>query len=385
MTKLRICHLITELKPAGAERMVYELATRTDRDRFDVSVIALRGGSVADQLEKAGIPVDIVGLRCKYDVLRLRRVVKALRKYQPDILHTHLFHADVVGRFGAWYNEIPHLVHTVHVAEGRFRPWQFSFARFLSQGCERMICVSPSVRDFHMRRCGLPERAYQVIYNGIDPEKFSHDPASRSRLRAEWQLGEDAPIVGFVGRLDHQKGVDLLLSAMSHLAARGEGVNFVVAGEGPQQEIVENFARHGEGGSFCKYLGFVEDIRAIYSAVDIVVMPSRWEGFGLVAGEAMAAGLPVVATDAPGLRDVVVHDETGLVVEGTDPFALAESVQMLVDDPQLRETLGKAGRKRVMEEFSIDAMVKNHEDLYCEIAQDILHPAPKPAWAGWEE
>jgi len=385
MQKIRVCELITELRLAGAERCVYQLATRLDADRFEVRVVALRGGSVAEMLADAGVAVTVLNMRCKWDLGRLYKLTGVLRRAEPDLVHTHLFHADLAGRVAARLAAVPHLLHTVHTAEGRFRPWQYASARLLGDYCDGIVCVSPSVRDYHCARSGLPRSQYTVIPNGIDAAAFVRDEQSRSRLRREWGLGDDQPVVVFVGRLDQAKGIETLLSAMSHLAARGQALDLVIAGDGPKRHIIENFIRHGEGGRRCRLLGFVQDVQAVLSAADIFVMPSRWEGFGLAAVEAMAASLPVVATRVPGLRDVIKDGESGLMIDCGDVFGLAERIERLAHDPPLRQRLGQRGRQCVVRKYSVADMIAAHEDLYARIAADVPTRRDRRIDAGWDE
>jgi glycosyltransferase involved in cell wall biosynthesis len=293
-----------------------------------------------------------------------------LRQQRIDLLHTHLFHADLVGRPAAALAGVPHLVHTVHTAEGRFRPWQFAYARFLADSCDRVVSVSPSARDFHARRSGLPLRRYEVIPNGLDAQAFARDEASRRRLRCQWGLGEDQVLLAFLGRLDREKGLDVLLSAMSHLAARGRPVEAIIAGEGPARQMIENFIAHGEGGRCCRYLGFVPDVRAVLSAADIFVMPSRWEGFGLAAAEAMAASLPVIASDIPPLRGLLDGGTAGVLVEPEGSVALGEAILRLAEDAPLRAALGSAGRRRVVEAYPIEQNIAAHERLYSQVTRE---------------
>ena len=367
MSRIRVCQLITELAPAGAERCVYELSRRLDKGRFDVQVVALRGGQVADWLTEAGVKVTVLGVRGKWDIGKLAPLTGLLRRERIELLHTHLFHADLAGRLAGSLAAVQHLVHTIHIAEGRFRPWQFAFARLLSERCERLICVSPSARDWHARHSGLPLGRYTVIPNGIDVQAFSRDDQSRRRLRAEWGLNDDEVLIVFVGRLDHQKGIDTLLGAMSHLSARGNPKSLVIAGDGPERPMVETFVSHGEGGRHCRWLGFRRDVREVLSAGDIFAMPSRWEGWPLAIGEAMAAGLPVAATQARGITDVVTDGETGLLVEREDVVGFAEALNRLAGDANLRERLGAAGKQHITRTYSIDENIAAHQRLYADV------------------
>lgn len=376
MKRLRILQLITELAPAGAERCVYELACRLDRDQFDVRVAALRGGAVADWLAEAGVAVTVLGVRGKWDVGKLGRLVRMLRRERIDILHTHLFHADLAGRLAAWLAGRVRVVHTVHIAETRFRPWQFAFYRLTAGLCDRLIAVSGSAGDYHASRCGLPPSRYTVIPNGIDIAAYSRCAQARAALRAEWGVGPDEVLAAFVGRLDYQKGLDTLLAAMSSLHSQGRAPKLVIAGQGPQQGMLEKFLAAEPAGRRIRLLGFTNDVRGVLSAADLLAMPSRWEGFGLAAAEAMAASLPVVATNAAGLRDVVVPGRTALVVDKDDPKALAGAIEQLSADAALRKRLGQAGRRRAVERFDINTTIAAHEALYRQIAGQISQPRP---------
>jgi len=364
VARLKILHLITELAPAGAERCVYELATRLDRGSFDVSVAALRGGAFAERLSAAGIDVTTLDVRGKWDVGKLFRLVELLRARRPDVLHTHLFHADLAGRIAAWRAGVEHIVHTVHIAEARFRPWQFAFQRLTCGMCDAIVAVSPSARDHHARKSGIPADRYVVIPNGIDVDAYTRDDSARRRLRQQWGVAADEFLLAFVGRADHQKGVDTLLEAVRILASRGETVKLVIAGAGPQQEMIRRFVSQDPAGKSVIYLGFSDRVGEILSAADALAMPSRWEGFGLAAAEAMAASLPVIAANVPGLRDVVVADQTALVIPPDDPQELASCIERLAGDRELACRLGQAGRRRVGEHFDIASTVAAHEALY---------------------
>jgi glycosyltransferase involved in cell wall biosynthesis len=373
MAPLRICQLITELRPAGAERCVYELARRLDRDRFEVRVIALRGGAMADDLRAAGVETAVLNVRGKWDVLKVSRLAGLLRRWEIDLLHTHLFHADLAGRPAAAIAQVPHLIHTVHVAEKRWRPWQFAWAGLTAARCDRIVAVSRDVAEHHARLSGLSADRYEVISNGIDVAAYARDGAARKRLRQEWGVPDDGVLVAFVGRLDRQKGPDVLLRAWSHVHASNRApqpaLRLVLAGEGPQRSEIESQIAQLRIQDGVRMLGFVRDVRAVLSAADLFVMPSRWEGFGLAAAEAMAAGLPVIATPVAGLREVVADGESGLLVDAEDAEALARSIEVLAYDPGRRGAMGRCGAQRAAEMFGIERNVAAHQRLYLEVAR----------------
>jgi glycosyltransferase involved in cell wall biosynthesis len=368
MRPLRVCQLITTLGIGGAERGLYDLVTRMDRQRFEVEVFAFRDGPVSARLAAAGIPATVLHLRGKWDFMKLPRLIKLLRDGHFDLLHTHLFHADLAGRPAARAAGVPHLVHTVWTAEGRFRPWQFAYARLLKQSCNRIICVSQSVRDHHAGKSKLPDDAYIVIPWGVDVEKFRRDEASRQRLRSAWQLADDDVLLAFVGRLEFYKGVETLLAALGQLASGGRGVRAVIAGDGPRRQVVEEFIARGPGGGLVRMLGMVSDVPSVLSAADIYVMPSLWEGWPLALGEAMSASLPAIGANVPGIRDLIVPEQTGLLVERQNADALASAIALLVADGPMRARLGEAGRRRIVDQFTIEQTVAAHERLYDDVA-----------------
>ena len=237
MARIRICQLITTLEPGGAESCVFELATRLDRDRFDVQVVGLRGGALVDKLRAAGVTVQTLGIRRKWSVgnpVKLRRLTALLKRERIDLLHTHMFHADLAGRLAARRAGLRRVVHTVHVAEKRFRPWHFSFARWGRRHCDRIVCVSKSVHQWHAAKSRLPADVYEVIPNGIDVAAFARDDSARQTLRKQWGAGPDDVVAAFVGRLDKQKGVDTLLDAAARLAGNtqdGRACNSVARGK----------------------------------------------------------------------------------------------------------------------------------------------------------
>ena len=363
MPPTRVCQLITELGPGGAERSVYELSRRLGGRRFAVQVAALRGGVFADRLTEAGVKVTVLGVRGKWDLPKLAGLAGMLRRERIDILHTHLFHADLAGRAASYFAGTPHLVHTVRTAEARFRPWQFAFARLLARRCERIVCVSPSVRSHHARKSGLPASRYTVIPNGVDVSSFGRDQEARDRLRQQWGIEPGRVLGAYVGRLSHEKGIDTLLAAMRTLAASGKAADLVIAGDGPLGATVRQFVSSGQGERRVRWLGFVPDVRGVLSAADFLVMPSRWEGCPVALVEAMAAGLPAVASRVAGVVDLAVEGRTALLVPPEDPTALGEAMRRLIDDAGLRARLGAAASQRAGE-FSIEATVAAHEHLY---------------------
>lgn len=361
MQPIRVCQLITELGNGGAERCLFELARRLDRRRFDVRVAALQGGPYAELLEKEGVKVTVLGVRGAWDIGKLRTMARLLRDERIDLLHSHLFHSDLVGRPAAMLAGTPHYVHTLHSAQSFFGWRHYAFARLLAGRCEKLICVSQSVRDFHSRKTGLPLERYHVIHNGIDTAFFECSTESRNILRTQWGVTNGDAVVAFVGRLIEEKGVDVLLEAIRLL--KGKSIQFVIAGEGPLRGRIEEFLKT-PAGSRGRMMGQTGDVRGVLSAADIFVMPSRCEGFGLAAAEAMAAGLPVIASRIPSLQEIINDDNCGLLIDPENADQFAEKIDALARDESLRQRLGQAAREKIVSRYSIAENIKAHEELY---------------------
>lgn len=366
MRTLRIGLVCTDLHPAGTERCVYQLARGLHGQGFEVCVLALRGGAVEGWLKREGIDVTVLGVRSKSDVFRIRRAVRWLRAFRPDLLHTHLFHADLVTRLAVMVTRPVPLVHTVHAVETRWRPWQFTFQRFTAGQCARIVAVSQAVAQHHAHRVGLPLHRYDIIPNGIDTARFTPaEQALRAAARAELDLSADAQAAIFVGRLHPDKGVDVLLSAMRTPEMQHRNMVLFVVGDGPQRQMVQQVADASAGR--IRWLGWRDDVPRLLAAGDVAVVPSRCEGFGLAALEAMASGLPVVTTNVGGLEEVVKDHTTGLVVPSEDPVSLGRALGRLLDDPALRSRLGRAGTRRAGQHFSLDAFLHAHRVLYARV------------------
>lgn len=359
--RVRICYVTTSLQVGGAERVLYDLATRLDRRRFEPSVVALQPmGPVGDALQLAGVPVTALGMTSPLHAGRLARLVGLLREARPRVVHTHLFHANVLGRFAARMAGVPHVVSSVHIIE-RERPWHPWMEAVTSPLVHVEICVGHSVRRF-MAEAGVPEGKLAVIENGIDLERVARAVPTP---RDEVPVPEGTPFLLTVARLHVQKGLDVLLRAAALLP---RPFRWVVAGEGREHAALATLARELGVDDVVRLAGFHANALGLIKACDAFVLPSRWEGLPIVLLEAMAAGRPVVATSVGGNTDLVVDGETGLLVPPDDAPALAAAIERLLADPALRSRLAAEGQRRVRERYTVDRMVQAHEALYDSLA-----------------
>lgn len=375
-----VLYLITELDVGGAQVALLRTLKGLDRVRFSPAVACLYNGdkSVAREIRALGIPVFDARMRNKRDVLALWRLYGEIRRVRPVILHTHLFHANLPGRILGKLAGVPIIICTEHsmALESRLR---YRLNRLTIRLVDRVIAVSANVRDFCISGIGLPAEKVTLIYNGI--EMPAVPGVSCRTARAALGLSPDGTVLGVVSRLDPAKGVDILIRALPAL----ENVTLTIIGDGAERAALETLAEElGVAGRIC-WAGYRPDVYSLLPAFDVFVQPSRFEGLPTTVMEAMAAGLPVVATAVGGTPEVVEDGKTGLLVPPADPIALAQAITRLLEDTDLRSALGRAGYERVVKLFSVEQMVRQTEALYEELLREKRIPVtpgallpPKP-------
>ena len=287
----------------------------------------------------------------------VRDVMRLLRHGRPSVFHAHLSWPLAARNqlAAAIAARVPAVVATYHLfPPGSFGRTASLQGKLLSSGIGRGIAVSQAVADALVQRLGWPRRKLEVIRNGVPVERFRAvvDPELRRTLTAS---GEDVVFLT-TARLDPQKGLDVLMQA----AELVDGTQFVIAGDGAERE------RLG-GGIRVRILGHREDVPALLAACDAFVLPSRFEGTPIALIEAMAAGKAIVATAIPGVDELVVADESALLVPPGDPVALAAALRRVVLEPELRARLGSAARQRAETMFSIETSTSRVTAVYDEL------------------
>ncbi|MFC1668450.1 glycosyltransferase [Chlamydiota bacterium] len=355
MKKPKILMLITELDIGGAETIVYNQVRELRRRGFDVAVACLYGkGVMAKKIVDAGIRVYFLQACCKYDFRVLFRLRKILKEQHFDVLHCHLFHANIIGRFAAIRIKSIRIISTIHVMEidKLYRIWFDGITSFL---VDRYICVSKSVKQFIMQKANVSAKKITVVYNGIDLDQMIPTRSS-DQIKQEWGLTNEV-VIGSVGRLHEQKGHSYLLEAFQLILKKGINIRLVIVGEGPLRQFLEAKTVSLDIAQCVAFIGFKEDIINYMQVLDIFVLPSLWEGFGLVVTEAMALAKPVIATDVDGVPEIVCNSKTGYIVEPASVEMLAEKITALVIDRQKSSEMGLLGRERVRNYFSHKQMV----------------------------
>jgi starch synthase (maltosyl-transferring) len=353
--------VITDLDVGGAERCLARVARHMRRQGWPVAVCSLMpSGSVAGELTAAGVPCYELGLsswRClPAAALRLATLIA---RYRPYLVHTFLFHANVLGRVVARLLGVPRVISSVRVAEPR--RWHLAAETLTCRLADRLVCVCASVAEHMRRRAHVPPTLIDVIPNGIEFDRFA---GAEAVARSLIGLPEDAQVAITVARLDVQKGFGTLLQATAGVLGKLPNFYLLVVGTGALREQIQKEAQRLRIADRVLLLGRRDDVPQLLRAADLFVLPSRWEGMPNALLEAMAAGLPVVATAVHGSRELVTDGLTGRLVPVDDAEALERAIIELLQDPAGRRRLADAGQRHVAEHFSLQHMLRRYESLY---------------------
>jgi glycosyltransferase involved in cell wall biosynthesis len=331
-----------------------------DRVRFALTVACLYAGEgpIADEIHALGIPVLDLGMTSKWRWGALWRLYRLLRRERPTILHTWMFHANIPGRVLGRLAGVPIIISGERTM-GMESRWRYWLNRLTAPTTDRVTCVSQQVADFVVDQVGIPQNKVVVIPNGVEVPDVDRFPGSRG-ARTELGLPIDQVVVGTVARLDPVKRLDVLFQALGSLP----DVSSVIIGDGPERARLMALSDRIEPTGRIHFAGQQGDVRPWLAAMDVFALSSDWEGMSNALLEAMAAGLPIVATAVGGTPDVVVDGVTGLLVPPRDSSALAKAIATLVRDPDLRRRMGQAGRERVLQHFSVERMVERTQNLY---------------------
>jgi len=356
----RIVHVSLGTNVGGMEKLLVEFARFTDRERFEVVFISLEEpGTVALELESLRCPVYALGkgpgLRPGV-VFRLARLLRALR---PSVVHTHNTAAFLYGASAARLARVPRLIHTRHGQRYGASRRETLLFRLFSRLADRMISVS----EDGLRRTladGIGAARAGVIWNGVDLSRFSYTGPQAT-----------GPAIS-VSRLSPEKDLATLIRAMRYaldlLGPQSPGFALEIVGDGSERPQLERLSRDLGLGTAIRFHGTRGDVAALLADASMFVLPSLTEGISLTLLEAMARGLPVVATGVGGNPEVVVPGVTGLLVPVRDPAALAIAMVHVYQRPELGQQMGLRGRQRVEREFSVQTMIRQYEAQYVAVA-----------------
>jgi glycosyltransferase involved in cell wall biosynthesis len=355
--QIHIVHIIPTLRFGGAERMVVDLVNASDRARFRYTIIVFgHDMPLADQITRSDVKIEIIEKQGKLSLGFFGAMVRTLKKIQPDIVHTHLFGGDIWGRVAAWYLRIPVVTteHNINQGEGTMKIFLKILTRKMS---ESYVACSASVRSYVQEIYGV-KKSIDVIHYGVHLENLSALPAP--------QLEKQRLLI--LGRLTKQKGHVLVLRALANL--KNYQWTLDIVGDGELKSEIENEIKCLDLSGRVRLQPANSNVPKIISEHDIVLMPSLWEGLGIVAMESMAAGRVLIASDAGGLREIVLDHETGVLSPVNNIEQLSKNIQWVFDNPAQAAKIAAAA-KDFAKKFTMSRMVGSYESIYEKICPQI--------------
>jgi glycosyltransferase involved in cell wall biosynthesis len=358
----RVLQVVLSLSPGGTERLIIELASRLHASH-PTSVCCLDApGAWAAELTAKEIGVQALQRQPGFQPGLARAIARAAGQHRATVVHAHQYSPFVYTALArAWRPGVP-LVFTEHgrLTDALPSPKRRLANRVLSRLATRVVSVSRELGS-HMAAEGFPASSIRVIYNGIEPGPVP-TPAERLRARQSLGVSDGTVVIGSVGRLDPVKDFSSLIAA-TILVAKNRPVMTFIVGDGAERQRLEGQVRESQAPSCVKLLGHRDDARQLLPACDVYVNSSVSEGISLTILEAMAAGLPVVATRVGGTPEVVT-ESAGRLVPARDTEALAGAIAALAADEGLRRSMGVSARARVEQDFRLDRMVREYAELY---------------------
>ena len=380
----RVVQILASGAGGGAQVHVQNLVERLDPARYAVEVISLSDGPAVRRMRGAGVTVHVVDE--PGDASTLRSVLELLRVDPPDVIHNHMYRAEVIGtRAALSLPELglprPYVVGTIHSSRVRSAADR-SLVRRLTPSMDRLVAVSRAVVA-KLEREGRTTVPVELIYNGVDLKRYEYTEACCT-LPEEYGFPEGSPLVGVVARLEPEKGHRTLIDAWPLVLEQVPEARLLIIGEGSERQSLEDQAdslgllgeqcsadrcvgtRRARPGAKVLFTGLRDDVPAVTAALDLAVLPSYREAQGLAILEAMALRRPVVATGVGGVPEMIEHGRTGLLVPPRDAPALGAAIARLLTDHPLADTLARAGHDFVVANFSIEHMVRAVSAIYDE-------------------
>lgn len=358
--KVNLIHVILKLDVGGLERVVIDLLRNLNLRIYNPILCCLeKYGTMIQEVNELGI--DVIALGKKEEGLELSlipRLAKILRQNKIDILHSHNssphFYSTLAGKVAG----TPINIYTIHGQE------LHRADKLLSYMTDMIVAVSDDARKLMVRRGGIPQRKVMTILNGIDEGKY-HSDVNVTLKKRSIGLAEDDLVIGIVARLAPEKDHNTLLEAFKIVLQKtNKKVKLVVVGDGNLRKELEEKARHISISENTIFLGERHDVPELLATFDLFVLSSLTEGISLTLLEAMAAGLPIVATNVGGNPEIVLNNQTGIIVPSRDPISMANGIVKVIGNINKAKQMGEMGKDRMAKVFSVKTMAKKYEEVY---------------------
>lgn len=367
---IRILQLCSTSDLGGAERMVLNLAHALPAEEFEVHVGALIGsGALIDAARQMGLPAVHFDFASPASLSGIKRLIRYCREHRIQIVQTHGLRADGIARWAARLGGAKVIVSTIHSVDPWRRAPHVLLDRATAPFVTQYVAVCSAARQAAESRGEVRPGRCQVVPIGVPPREIPRH--RRDEIRARLGVPEDAyPVVGVLANLREMKGHRHIIAALPDILKKNPQAVFLFAGRDDSHGAIAEAARQAGVDHAIRFLGFVEDTPALFAAMDLLLLPSDWEGFPVSILEAMQAGVPVIATAVGGIPEMIRNGQDGLLIPPGNVASLADAVNLLARDFALRAAVVRSADARYQSEFTLKAMAQKMANLYVGLAEN---------------
>lgn len=370
---IRLLFIVPTLMPGGTEKQISLLARGLAANKkYYTEIVSLyKKGRIESEFSETNIKVSCIGMKNIYDLFGALRLIGFIKRGKFDIVHNFLFDANFWGGIAGFFSGKKIIVSSRRDIDVWKRRKHIILERIGNLFSKKVIVNAHAIKDFVIRQERLNPDKIEVIYNGIEIDKFSNDKDKAYYKKEILGFQENVRIVTMIGTLSVKKSqTDFLKAAQKVLQIHNSNVKFLIVGAGPLEVYLKQLTYNLGIADYVFFSGFRDDISSILAATDIFVLPSLFEGLPNVILEAMASGLPVVATDVGGIPEVVENGKSGILIKPKDYPGLADTILDLLEKEDLRITMGRRGREIVEEKFNFERMLRDYDNLYLGLLKD---------------
>jgi glycosyltransferase involved in cell wall biosynthesis len=370
--KLKLLFVIDNLQFGGGERVFTQIIRGLPPEKYEISLASCPGRQFHQAIKNRQVQFFPTDFSKKLNFSLIPSLSDILKKNEIKIVHGQGARAEFYARFACRLAGNSKYVSTIAMPVEGFdvgpirRKIYSLFDHFSEKFVDRFLVVSDVLKDKMIRGHGIPAEKVIRIYNGIEVDHYipQDQNGSRERIRNEFNIDADTLLIGSIGRLVWQKGLEHLVQAMPKVLNQFPQTKVLIAGEGPLKDELEALAQKLKVGEHIIFANFRKDIREILSAINILIVPSLLEGFPMITLEGMAMAKPIIATGIDGIREQIVDGESGILIPPKDPDAIAKAIVRLSTEKDFSQNLGLEGRRRVEKEFTVEKMVYETEKVY---------------------
>jgi len=366
--KTKITYLITGLHTGGAEIVLFRLLKTAVKQRyneqFEFQVISIvPSAEIGEKIKDLGVEVTSLEAKSKLNPLITYRLYKKLKNQQPDILHTFLFHANVLGRIVGKIAGIEHIVSAIR-NEYFGSKIREKIVKWTKNLCDHTTVVSQYTAD-KLEKRGVISSKNKVITNGVNIEELTlEDKETKQQIKKELKLKKKEPIIIGAGSLTEQKGFSYLIKAIARLSDKYPNIFLMILGSGPKKDKLQQLIEKLGVEENVKLLGRQDNVKDYLQLSNIFVLSSLWEGMPNVLLEAQAVGVPSVATKVSGVSEIIDEGKNGVMVEPQSKGALVDGIETILDQMDTEEAIKKAAKEKIKQEFSLESMTKDYINFY---------------------